>query len=629
MRRAGAALALFVAATACRRAPPTCGGGALVALVAPVEPVGFDAAFSVEARPLCPEARAGTITWRALGPAPGALSPTDDGFMLHARTQTLADSLGAPLPWGVVPLSPRTRGEVTLEAVWRDGHGAEERHEVHVAAAPRARGLPNTPLATRVYLGGTGWRVEARPPGAAATVEATPGAPSFVPDVAGDWRLVDGAGRALALRAGRYDETPLDCARAECHAAVSAASDKNPMTSVLARGLLPAPDGHGAVFGEGYPGCALACHATGEPGLRDGGFVNVMGELGLDAATLGPRPWERVPRPLRRLGGVGCLACHGPGALPEASGRWSILRSDVCATCHDAPPRYGHVAAWRETRMARADQDPRAATDRACARCHTTWGFLARTTADAASIDRRPSTDVGPVGVTCAACHAVHEHGSGARVGATNSALLRAVPRPALLAGAPVPAPAEKSQVCLGCHTPDVTDGAPAASAAALWLGRGGLDPATGAALTGPTPHASLAGGCVGCHQSGPAVERGAGHAFVAGAGSCARCHAKTPSADDVVARARALWSVWRARVGGGAAGGAPGGASDDLGPPHAHAARLDRATALGRAAWDVSLVLEDPAAAAHNAPYARLLLAAAERAFNGAGAPGNGGGHE
>jgi hypothetical protein len=48
----------------------------------------------------------------------------------------------------------------------------------------------------------------------------------------------------------------------------------------------------------------------------------------------------------------------------------------------------------------------------------------------------------------------------------------------------------------------------------------------------------------------------------------------------------------------------------------------LDRATPLGRAAWDVALVLEDPAAAAHNAPYARLLLAAAERALNEGGRP-------
>jgi hypothetical protein len=607
--RLALALLLAVAAAACGRAPAACGAGPRFALAGPTVPVGYDAAFAVEARFLCPEARAGTIAWRAVsGLGAGALAVADGGLTARGRTPALATALGAPAPWGVVPISPRTRGEVVLEATWRDGRGGEERHELTVAAAARARGLPNTPLGARIYLGGTGWHVEGRPAGAAAGLEAASGATSLAPDVAGDWRLADGAGRALTLRAGRYDETPLDCGRAECHRAVSAVSAGSPMTTVLARGLPPAANGHGAAFGDGYPGCALPCHATGEPGLADGGFTDVMAALGIDVAALGPRPWDQLPRPLRRLGGVGCLACHGPGALPEASARWSILRADVCATCHDAPARYGHVQAWRATRMARADRDPRAGTDRACARCHTTWGFLAGQAMET-DVDRRPpvelAADVGPLGVGCAACHAVHEHGGRS----TGLALLRAVPRPALLAGAPVPAPVEKSGVCLACHAPAVSDGAPPASAAALWLARGGLDPATGAPLSGPTPHAALAGGCVGCHQSGPAVERGAGHAFVAGSGACARCHAKPLPADDLPARARALWSTWLARAGQGAAGD---------GPPHARAARLDRATPLGRAAWDVALVLEDPAAAAHNAPYARLLLSAAERAFNG-----------
>ncbi len=543
------ALVVMVTTSACRRASSACGAGPRVALVAPTAPVGFDADFTIEARALCPEARAGTIAWRALsGASTSALTITDGGFTARARTPTLATAVGAPLPWGLVPLSPRTRGEVVLEAMWRDGAGAEERQEVRVAAAPRARGLPNTALGTRIYFGGAGWHVDGHPPGAAATLEAAAGTTSLVPDVAGDWRLVDGAGRALVLRAGRYDETPLDCGRAECHAAIAAATAVSPMTRVLARGLAPAPHGHGAAFGDGYPSCALACHATGEPGLADGGFTDVMGELGIDRAALGPRRWEGLPRPLRRLGGVGCLACHGPGALPEASARWSILRTDVCATCHDAPARYGHVQAWRTTRMARADHDARAATEPACTRCHTTWGFLAHATADAAAIDRRApaAADVGPMGIACAACHAVHEHGAGAH--ATSLALLRTVPRPALLADAVVPAPVEKSQVCLACHTPDPTDDAPSASTAALWLGRGGLDPATGAPLTGPTPHAALAGGCVGCHRTGPAVERGAGHAFVDGGGSCAQCHAKPIAPDDLAARARSLWTTWLAR---------------------------------------------------------------------------------
>ena len=228
-------------------------------------------------------------------------------------------------------------------------------------------------MGARIHLGGDGWHVTARPAGSTATLDAAAGAASLLPDVAGDWRLADGSGHTLALRTARYDETPLDCGRAGCHADIAAAAARSPMTTVMARGLAAAPDG-GRAFGPGYPTCAIACHATGEPGVTDGGFTHVAAELG--PAGDPRRSWDELPGALRRLGGVGCLACHGPAAIPEASARWSVLRADVCAVCHDAPPRYGHVAAWRGTRMAHADRDARAASDRACARCHTTWGFV-------------------------------------------------------------------------------------------------------------------------------------------------------------------------------------------------------------------------------------------------------------
>jgi len=605
-------------APACRRAGAGCVDGARIALDAPRAPVGFDAPFSVTVTAGCAEARAGTITWRQIGGPPArALIPSDGGFALRARTPTLTTSLGAPPPWGVVPLSPRTRGELVLEATWSDDAGRSEHHEIAVAAAARARGLPNVALGARVYLSGEGWRLADGPPASTAAVQIDGDATSVLPDVAGDYRLVDGAGRELTLRAARYEDTPLDCGRAGCHAAVAAAGARSPMTTVLARGLAPAPGGHGCAFGDAYPTCALACHATGEPGVADGGFVDVMAAFRL--AAMEPGAWEGVPRALRRLGGVGCLACHGPAALPEASARWSILRADVCATCHDAPPRYGHVAAWRTTAMSRADSDPRAAREPGCARCHTTWGFLAHVTSDAADASRRPPPQLGAggVGITCAACHAVHDHAAGDARGPA-PALLRALPRPTLLATARTP-PADRSAVCLDCHTPAVTDAAPAASAAALWLGRGGLDPATGAALDGPAPHARVAGGCVGCHAAGPAgLDRGASHAFVADRASCASCHVQPLPAEDLRARAQGLWAAWRAHAGADA---------DAAGPPHARAMPLDRATPLGRAAWDVSLVLEDPAAGAHNAPYARMLLAAAERVLHGKVVPAAEGG--
>jgi hypothetical protein len=54
----------------------------------------------------------------------------------------------------------------------------------------------------------------------------------------------------------------------------------------------------------------------------------------------------------------------------------------------------------------------------------------------------------------------------------------------------------------------------------------------------------------------------------------------------------------------------------DTTSPPHASRRPLDLTTTRGRAAWDVALILEDPAADTHNAPYARRLLDAAEAAL-------------
>ncbi|MES1165819.1 MAG: hypothetical protein ABUR63_08680 [Verrucomicrobiota bacterium] len=618
-----------------------CAGGAAVAVASPDAPIGFDTPFVLSAIALCPEARAGHITWRLVSGTARDLAPQDDGFTLRARTPSLTDSVGGGVPWGIVPLSPRTRGEVVLEAVWRDDGGHEEQHQARVAAAPRSRGLPNTPVGVRIYLRGTGWHVDTRPRDSTAEPEIPGGRPegygSFLPDVAGDFRLVDDAGRALALRAARYDETLLDCGRSGCHQAITDAAARSPMTSVLARGLAPVPGVAGAyapAFGPGYPDCAIACHATSEPGLPDGGFAHVARELAatntaavtttVSIVDLISRRWADLPRPLRRLGGVGCLACHGPAALPETSARWSILRPGVCATCHDAPPRYGHVVAWGTTAMARADRDPRATTDRVCVRCHTTWGFLASLSDD--KVDRRPpSDDDAPTnagGISCAACHAAHDHARPASGAGTIpvAALLRTpVPPPMLGGAAGIP---EKSRVCLACHAPDQSDAAPSASAAALWLGRGGIDPTTGTALNGPAPHARVAGGCVGCHRGGPAdLARGAGHAFLAGAKICGSCHARDLPADDLRARAARLWAKYqdtRAAPAPGQAVRPPhaDAAPDNRRPPDAHRAPRIPSTPTERALWNLALVIEDPAAQAHNLPYARALLAAAERAL-------------
>jgi len=304
-----------------------------------------------------------------------------------------------------------------------------------------------------------------------------------------------------------------------------------------------------------------------------------------------------LPRDLRRLGGVGCLACHGPGAVPAATARWAILRSDVCATCHDAPPRYGHVAAWRSSAMARADADARTRAA-PCARCHTTQGFLH---AEAVLKDPRPAPDAaGSLGIGCAACHAVHAREKAAH-------LVRRVRPSALLGDRAVGA----SALCAACHAPE-QPGAPGSSAAAIWAARGGIEPKTGAPLDAAPVHGGVS--CIECHRAGPSeLTRGATHAFRADRSACQRCHAERDTGAAQLAleaRARELWN----RISRAAEPAARAPKDAGTTPPHASSAALNVSTPLGRAAFNALLVLEDRGAASHGLAYARALLDAAER---------------
>jgi len=420
----------------------------------------------------------------------------------------------------------------------------------------------------------------------------------------------------------------LDCSRARCHVEMLAGSLVNPMTTVMARLLDRIPDNApNADRAVEYPGCALSCHATGQPGISDGGFHDVARSMNRTGEEC--TPWPDLPRMLRRLGGAGCLSCHGPGAVPDPRASWTTLRSDVCAVCHDAPPVYRHVLAWRSSANSRADRDPDAASKPACTRCHTTWGFLlaekrkpsppsgAPVPAPTTSPDHltfmaslRPPAQAGPIGISCAACH--DSHPVPGADGKTPHALLRKVEHPALLPVLPADI-SRRSEICLPCHTPDLSQPVPPfASAAAIWLGRGGLDPSTGAAMQGPAPLADLEGGCLHCHRGEADGARGSSHSFVATRESCPACPKLDPKRPDgVQRRARQLYLDARLyRVLG------------DVRPLHASTAILRRDSPTRRALWNLLLLLEDKAAEIHNAPYASTLLESAERVLRSRSAP-------
>jgi hypothetical protein len=546
--------------------------------------VGFDRAFEVVAKARCDAATSAGVVLSVAGGAALAEARTLDGGARLAGKTAPPPLLAPRLSAGIVPVSDAERGVTHIDVATLLGDGRVGHRSVEIAATTRASGLANVALEHRVLLRGDGLRLATRPEGSRAELRRAGALFELVPDVPGRFVLEGASPRRTVVESGRYDETPLDCGRADCHRELAESALTSPMTHAYESDLV----GPRALAD---PGCALACHTTGEPGVADGGFTHVGHELGEPVA----HAFSELPRALRRLGGVGCLGCHGPGAIPEPGSRFALLGRGVCAVCHDSPPAYGHLRAFAGTRMASSDRDPRT-LEAPCARCHTTFGALDRA-------GHRPPAGV-ELGLGCVACHDVHPHGSGARPRATPS-LLRDLPFPSTLGALP-PSMLGSSRVCLSCHAPSRDGAPPEASAAAVLLGRGGLEPASGAPLTSPAPHATALTGCLSCHRAGPeGLGRGASHAFAVGPDACSSCHAPRSRDPSLAARARALFG----RLGGSLALPAS--------PPHAAPPRIPADPALARAFANVALVLEDPAADVHNPRYAALLLDSAAAALS------------
>lgn len=557
--------------------------------------VGLGAAFEIRLTANCPEAETARTSLQVSGGAPLAESSVEGrGRVLRGVTAALPPAKHAN--HGVVPVSARQqlqlRTEITLRIQLGEGEPIERR--LGVSAVARSSGLPNVGLWHPVLLSNDAWQLDRAPHGSQTKLRAAGGLFELTPDVAGVYRLHDGSGRPLSIQSGRYDHTPLDCGRSDCHAEITKSARRSPMTEVLFSDL-------GGCHSLSDPACATACHSIGEPGTRDGGFSHVVEELGLPQL---PLDHDDLPRALRRLGGVGCGACHGPGAIPEPSGRWAILRSDVCAVCHDAPPRYGHVAALASSRMAHADHSAEVRDQPACARCHTSWGALGRPA---------PGPEVEPFGISCQTCHDVHPHAEQAHAagGSPEAAhgLVRRLPLPASLLDPPA-SYRGVSQVCVGCHAPSSDQQRPEASAAAILAGQGGLEPQSGQRLTRPAPHAAAPKGCLSCHDSGPgSLVLGKTHGFQSSEAACRRCHDRAIERDPALARrAQSLLDRLDPRHRQ---------ANDK--PWHARPARRLPTLEQTRALHNVLLVLEDPAADVHHPAYAAALLDAAERVLPGA----------
>ena len=561
--------------------------------------IGFGVPFTVTARHNCPPGAAqerGEMTWQQLeGPLLAQLELRDAGFALSAHTASFAALHPEPAAEGIIPISPRTQGRVVLEARWRGAGQASATRRLVISAAARATGLSSVAVSQPIVLAGVGWSVKAQPAGAHGSLKALEGLTFFTANAPGSWTLTRDQTHTLTLQVLTHDATPYDCGRSECHAALSEHAAGSAMSHALERPLDALADATGV-------SCMLDCHVLGERGLGDGGFLAVAERLGFRWTE--HTRFQDLPQALRRAGSVRCTACHGPGAIPPPEQRSAILESDVCATCHDAPPRYVHVTQWREGRMASADREPE--TRRApCARCHTTAGFLAHN-GDRKLVDDAPRAE--PSGIACAACHAPHSAQRGPR-------LIRHVQESSAPTGKLAPDPS--ASLCRACHAAAarLSDPTPSGSLFAAEIAVPRRDGSGWEPLRSKFVHEQVARGCVGCHGGGALETKAIDHSFHVEPRVCEACHAdgtspRTAADASAELRARAL-ALSRAL--------APRcqGASGQSAHPQLAPARCSD-SALSRARYEINLVLDDKSALVHNADLSRALLSDAERIVRG-----------
>jgi len=448
--------------------------------------VGFGAevTLSVELSPPDPDAR---VTWEQTEGPKVAVDDTT-GPSLHFRTPTF-ESLGVDVtgqtPGGLVLLPAQTPVIAFRVTVSTRGRHAVTR--AHVRTAYPQPEWPRALVGVDRYFGAgrvaaPEWKLAERPPRSSVELLAGDHATARLrPDVPGKYVIEESSSaERFEIRSGGYFGAK-QCGRGACHPLQFAEWYGTKHATVMERGLR-------GELGDSYDETCWPCHALGAGGLAlitrgfDAALIQAMEHEKLaDSGELGP-----PPDAARGFSGVQCEHCHGPGRY------WTGYSSNVCAICHDAPPRYDLMQAWRRSvadERILADDAP--ARTSGCSGCHSAQGF-ARTAATWGAVAAPAITDDPRSPHACLGCHDPHR-GAGA-------GMLRVV------AGPDAPAVTGPARVCVTCHRGiDATsviwlDGFARAAAPhpgmieEIILGRLGGE--------GPAPHADVTNLCVGCHMT-------------------------------------------------------------------------------------------------------------------------------
>jgi hypothetical protein len=445
-------------------------------------------------------------------------------------------------------------------------------------------GINNVPINVPVLLNGKiqdsySWELAGPDGSAAALDDAADRNPSFTPDVAGKYTLMEGtsgatfdvyAGTWMGIVTGINDsgEPEVETACTTCHNGQIAPDQ---FTTWQASGHaqifiqnIDDPAGHWSL------GCA-SCHTVGYDTAADnGGFDEAIaaegwqvphGAVGNFAAMAQDYPESA------KLTGIQCENCHGPqnsdahtmGAVRQN------LSSDLCGSCHGEPARHGRYQQWEESLHANLELvleegtvEARGTSAASCGRCHSGNGFLAwiqqgdltkniqgaEGDATEEELIAMGLTNDTAVAITCVVCHDPHDVGQTS--GDPNTATVRIEGETGMLPAGFEAVGVGRGAVCMTCHNTrngahndavieTADDRAPHTAAQAdVLMGQNAFFVTVGER----SAHALITDTCSNCHLSRtpPPADlsyEGAGtnHTFAATDEVCADCHGALDSA--------------------------------------------------------------------------------------------------
>jgi hypothetical protein len=465
--------------------------------------------------------------------------------------------------FGIIPILPDTRGEMSVKVTVSDGRGQSASASVTIDAASVLTSAHNVAVGTRVYLNsghdGTSTWTLVPPTGSPAPAldNAAVRTPSFVASLAGAYTVSEGS-NTMTIYAGDWkgvitggsgDSIVVDSGCTGCHKAGGIAPDNftpwaaTPHATMMTRGI----DGGNGTY---YGAACLVCHTVGnDRGVANNGFDDVAAAKGWSFPTpLQPTNWTNMVTnypDVARLANIQCENCHGPQTSDAhmqtgTTGAWTSPRigysAELCATCHASGTGHHIYSEWstvdpatgwgHSNRSGAQGLGTRGGKLQAhCGRCHAAQGFVVYSAQVAAGnpgnlpsnssvLSAVTTGNVEPV--TCTACHDPHD--------ATNPSQLRTVSSifgdtPLLAAGFQMYG-VGKGALCMTCHN---SRNATLSSGGTYLHEDGAINPTGYSAphqacqtdvfagrnayfLGSSTPmtskHAAIEDACVGCHMA-------------------------------------------------------------------------------------------------------------------------------